>query len=60
MEKTFTWTYNVIKSCNNDFHFDCADVLISLFKVKYGETERFHQLTELRTNKWIAIHGILV
>jgi len=60
MEKTFTWTYNVIRSCNNDFHFDCADVLISLFKVKYGESEMFHQLNELRADKWIAIHGILV
>lgn len=60
MEKTFTWTYNVIRSCNNDFHFDCADVLISLFKVKYGESDMFHQLNELRTDKWIAIHGILV
>ncbi len=60
MEKTFTWTYNVIRSCNHDFHFDCADVLISLFKVKYGESEMYHQLKELRTNKWILIHGILV
>lgn len=60
MEKTFTWTYNIINSCNNDFHFDCADVLISLFKVKYGESEMYQQLTELRTNKWISIHGILV
>jgi hypothetical protein len=60
MEQTFTWTYNIIKSCNNDFHFDCADVLISLFKVKYGDSDMVLQLKQLRENKWVSIHGILV
>lgn len=60
MEQTFTWTYNIIKSCNNDFHFDCADVLISLFKVKYGDSDMVLQLRQLRENKWVSIHGILV
>ncbi|MEO6583767.1 MAG: hypothetical protein ABIO05_05555 [Ferruginibacter sp.] len=60
MEKTFTWTYNVIRSCNNDFHFDCADILISLFKVKYGDSELFDELKTLRENRWIAVHAILV
>jgi hypothetical protein len=60
MEKTFMWTYNVIRSCNNDFHFDCADALISLFARKYGETEMVFQLKQLRENKWVSVHGILV
>lgn len=60
MEKSFTWTYNVIRSCNNDFHFDCADALISLFARKYGETEMVFQLKQLRENKWVSVHGILV
>lgn len=60
MEQTFTWTYNIIKSCNNDFHFDCADVLISLFKVKFGDSDMVLQLRQLRENKWVSIHGILV
>ena len=60
MEQSFTWTYNIIKSCNNDFHFDCADALISLFKVKYGDSDMVLQLRQLRENKWVSIHGILV
>jgi hypothetical protein len=60
MEQTFTWTANIIKSCNNDFHFDCADVLISLFKTKFGDNDLVLQLKELREDKWVSIHGILV
>ena len=60
MEKTYMWTYNVIHSCNNDFHFDCADTLINLFEQKYGETEMVFQLKQLRENKWVSVHGILI
>ncbi len=59
MEKTFIWTYNIVRSCNNDFHFDCADALIDLFFQKYGDNELLMQLKELRQNKWSAVHSIL-
>lgn len=59
MEKTYIWTYNIIRSCNNDFHFDCADALIDLFSQKYGENDLLLQLKELRQNKWSAVHSIL-
>ena len=60
MEETYTWVYNIIESCNNDFHFDCADVLISLFNAKYGDTDRVSELKILRQNKWNLVHLILV
>jgi hypothetical protein len=60
MEETFTWVYNIIESCNNDFHFDCADVLISLYSSKYGETDRVLGLKLLRQNKWNSVHTILI
>lgn len=60
MERSFKWTYNVITSCNNDFHFDCADTLICLFKMKYGDSEMLYQLQQLRENKWVSIHTILI
>ncbi len=60
MEKTYVWTYNVIRSCNNDFHFDCADALINLFEQKYGETDMVFQLKQLRETKWVSVHGILI
>jgi hypothetical protein len=60
MEKTFNWMYNIIGSCNNDFHFNCADVLISLFTMKYGENEMTSKLKELRQTRWVQVHTILV
>jgi hypothetical protein len=59
MEETYTWVFNIIGSCNNDFHFDCADVLISLFKIKYGNTERVSELKSIWQSKWNAVHAIL-
>lgn len=59
MEKTYIWTYNIIRSCNNDFHFDCADALIDLFSQKYGDNALLFQLKELRQSKWSAVHSIL-
>jgi hypothetical protein len=60
MEETYTWVYNIIESCNNDFHFDCADVLISLFNVKYADPDRVSELKILRQSKWNSVHLILI
>jgi hypothetical protein len=60
MEKTYTWTYNIIRSCNNDYHFDCADVLIDLFATKYGDNDMLQRLRELRQHKWASVHMILI
>ena len=60
MEKSFTWITNIIESCTNDFHFSCADVLISLFKLKYANDELATELLNLRSKKWNTIHGILI
>ena len=59
MENTYTWVFNIIESCNNDFHFDCADILISLFKIKYGNTDRVSELRSLWQTRWNAVHAIL-
>ena len=59
MEDTYTWIYNIIESCHNSFHFDCADVLISLFSVKYGNTDKVSELRSLRKKKWNDVHTIL-
>ncbi|MGH2649419.1 MAG: hypothetical protein ACRDE8_17695 [Ginsengibacter sp.] len=60
MKNTYTWIHNIIESCNHDFHFECADVLISLFSIKYGETESVTELRTLRQNKWNNVHAILI
>ena len=60
MEQTFTWVYNIIESCNNDFHFECADALISLYGIKYMDTDRVLGLRLLRQNKWNTVHSILI
>lgn len=60
MEQTYMWASNVIRSCNNDFHFGCADTLIHLFARKYGNSEKVFELQELRQHQWVSVHGILV
>ena len=60
MEQTFTWVYNIIESCNNDFHFECADALISLYNNKYMDTDRVLGLRLLRQDKWNTVHSILI
>ncbi|MEP6951580.1 MAG: hypothetical protein ABI863_19975 [Ginsengibacter sp.] len=60
MENTYTWVYNIIESCNKDFHFDCADVLITLFNTKCGDAEKVSGLKSLRQYKWDTIHTILL
>ena len=60
MEDTYTWVYNIIESCNNDFHFECADALISLYDIKYMDTDRVLGLRLLRQNKWNTVHSILI
>jgi len=60
MKNTYTWIYNIIESCNNDFHFDCVDVLITLFNIKYGDDESAIELRTLRQAKWNVIHAIII
>ncbi|MGH2647930.1 MAG: hypothetical protein ACRDE8_10200 [Ginsengibacter sp.] len=60
MKDTYMWLFNIVESCNNTFHFDCADVLITLFKIKYGDSERVSELADLRQTKWNAIHAIQI
>lgn len=60
MDKSFTWIMNIIESCTNDFHFSCADILISLFKLKYANDELTVELLKLRNEKWNTIHAILL
>jgi len=58
MEDTYTWLHNVIDSCHNKFHFDCADVLISLFSDKFRDDEMVSGLRLLRQKKWNAVQEI--
>jgi hypothetical protein len=60
MEHTYFWLSDIIKSCNNGFHFRCADVLISLFIIKYGNNDKAEELQTLRQHQWNAVHGILI
>jgi len=55
MEDTYTWISNIIDSCHNDFHFDCADVLISVYNIQYADTDRVLALRLLQENKWNSV-----
>ncbi len=58
MEDTYRWLFNIVESCNNDFHFNCADVLISLFKIKYGDSDRVSELKTIRQRKWNSMLSV--
>jgi hypothetical protein len=58
MEDTYTWLYNIIESCNNVFHFDGADVLISLFSDRYRDIDKVSGLRLLRQKKWNSVQEI--
>lgn len=58
MERKFSWVSHVIESCNNEFHFACADILISLFAAKYGNAEMVSRLKMLREQKWNNINTL--
>jgi hypothetical protein len=54
------WILAVISSCNNQFHIECADKLIELYKEKYkGEDELHLELDQARITMWNEIHNIL-
>lgn len=59
MDETYLWVYNIIESCNNDFHFDCSYLLISLFKIKHGDSDKVLELRSLWRTKWNAVHAVL-
>ena len=60
MEQDFEWVIAIIRSGNNDFHFEVIDNLIGLFIAKYpGHPEAEVQLVAARWETWNKIHVIL-
>ena len=60
MEEDFKWVIAIIRSGNNDFHFEVIDNLITLFISKYPDaTEAEMQLIAVRWETWNRIHVIL-
>lgn len=59
-QECYNWLVNIIDSCNNDFHFECVDNLIVLFKQRFKEETELHIILETqRATHWNHIHGIL-
>jgi len=51
-QEAYVWVCNVLHSCENDFHFESAGILIELFRRKYpDERERKQMLTDLLYDK---------
>jgi len=60
MEQDFEWVIAIIRSGNNDFHFEVIDNLIMLFITKYpNEKEAELSLIASRWETWNKIHVIL-
>lgn len=55
----FDWINAIIKSCTDDFQFECVDNMVSLFFERFNDIELHQQLTLSRASKWNEIHGII-
>lgn len=55
----FDWIANIIESCNNDFHFEAVEKLISLYESRTNDADMVLKLRELKQLKWFAITNIL-
>ena len=58
-EKAFAWIESIIKTCNNNFHFEAVDKLIELFKERFDDNRMILELEQMRHDKWNEIHKIL-
>lgn len=59
-QQDYSWVQSIINSCNNDFHFDTVDAMITLFLAKHNDTNLADLLQTQRQNHWIKIHGIII
>lgn len=55
----FEWISKIIETCNQDFHFEAVDRLISLYYEREKDTVKRDELEMLKIQKWNLIHNIL-
>lgn len=58
-QKDYNWLQAIIDSCNNTFHFECADKMIELFIAKHNNANLIMCLHSQREAHYNAIHSIL-
>lgn len=58
-DNLYDWVAKIIATCNNDFHFEGVDNLISLYSQFTKNEEKTLELQILRQKKWNDIHDIL-
>jgi hypothetical protein len=58
--QAYNWVWAAIDSCETDFHFKGADILIELFKRMFPDGEEdILRLEQLRVDKWNEKHYII-
>ncbi len=58
-DNIFDWICKIIETCNNDFHFEAVDKLISLYFEREKNEEKQFELEALKVRRWNEIHHIL-
>ncbi len=58
-DNIFDWICKIIETCNNDFHFEAVDKLISLYFEREKNEEKQFELESLKVRRWNEIHHIL-
>jgi hypothetical protein len=59
LDNIFDWISKIILTCNNDFHFEAVDKLISLYYEREKNEEKHYELIALKIQRWNEIHCIL-
>lgn len=58
-QQDYNWIQNIIRSCNNTFHFDGVNRLIELFAAKHDDQELHQNLMVQCHQQYNSIHVIL-
>ena len=59
-ESIYEWIAKIIDTCNNEFHFQAVDKLISLYYEREKDEEKVLELEFKKARKWNEMHNIII
>jgi hypothetical protein len=59
IDNVFDWIVRIIETCYHDFHFDCADKLIELFYLRFGNESKKNELIKIRNERYYQVRNII-
>ena len=59
IDEVFDWIVRIVETCQNDFHFDCADKLIELFYIRFNNESRRDDILQVRNMRYYFLNNIV-